>query len=246
MTECPFDASVLTDFKQECLNIYISKLLGLAILGGSVAVKLPQVWNIASTQNVEGLSPLSFYSEVLLFGAHAVYNFRQGNPFTSYGESCAIFVQNILLVVLLWKYMRPAPSNGHQLAVTAALGACLALMFALPADFMFVLPLLNLPLTVAARVPQIAANFQQRSTGQLSLITTTLNFLGGLARVFTTLHEIGSDWYLLGGLALGLSTNGILLAQIIYYSFIRAPKQASVEKAKPGPEGKAVETKKDK
>lgn len=48
---------------------------------------------------------------------------------------------------------------------------------------------------VASKIPQIWSNFQQKSTGQLSLITQTMQFLGALARVGTTLVEPGAFSY---------------------------------------------------
>jgi uncharacterized protein with PQ loop repeat len=37
----------------------------MAILAGSVLLKLPQIINIYSSRDIEGLSPMSFYSEVV-------------------------------------------------------------------------------------------------------------------------------------------------------------------------------------
>jgi mannose-P-dolichol utilization defect protein 1 len=44
---------------------------------------------------------------------------------------------------------------------------------------------------LAARVPQIAKNHANKSTGQLSGITFGVNTAGCVARIFTTLHEGG-------------------------------------------------------
>lgn len=206
------------------MKIYISKLLGMAILAGSFALKLPQIYNIVSTGNVEGLAPMSFYSEVPLFAASAIYNYRQGNEITTYGESVIILVQNIILVLMLWQYTKPSPSIGTMIGVSTCLSGAIAAMFIVPQEYLFVLPLLNLPLTLASRVPQIITNFKLKSTGQLSLITLTLNFGGSLARVFTTITQVGWDMNLLSGFALGLATSGALLFQVIFYSFIAPEK----------------------
>jgi mannose-P-dolichol utilization defect protein 1 len=58
------------------------------------------------------------------------------------------------------------------------------------------------------------ANFKQKSTGQLSFISLFLSFAGGLARIFTTIHEIGWDMALLSTYLVGAATTGILLLQV--------------------------------
>jgi mannose-P-dolichol utilization defect protein 1 len=187
---CTFNRNILQEFDSRCMSFYIAKLLGLAILGGSVALKLPQIWNIVSTKDVFGLSPLAFYSEVPLFAVSVVYNLRQGNPFTSYGENCTILVQNIILVVLLWTYSKPPPRSATMIQVVMCGLFLIVAICMVPDKYLFVLPLLNLPLSLSSRVPQIVSNFRLRSTGQLSIITTLLLFGGNVARVFTTIQEV--------------------------------------------------------
>ena len=72
----------------------------------------------------------------------------------------------------------------------------------------------NLPLLAASRLPQIWQNYMQKSTGQLSFISLFLSFGGGLARIFTTIHEIGWDMALLSTYLVGAVTTGILLLQV--------------------------------
>ena len=59
-------------------------------------------------------------------------------------------------------------------------------------------------------------NYHNGHTGQLSGITVFLNFVGCLARVFTTYHETG-DVILLTNVLVSLLLNGTLLFQIIHY-----------------------------
>lgn len=42
---------------------------------------------------------------------------------------------------------------------------------------------------ITARVPQIIKNFRDRSTGQLSSITTTINVVGCIVRIFTSMQD---------------------------------------------------------
>jgi len=52
------------DFDPDCVKFLISKLLGLAIVGGSAILKLPQIAKILSNKSVEGLSSTAVYMEV--------------------------------------------------------------------------------------------------------------------------------------------------------------------------------------
>jgi len=52
---------------------------------------------------------------------------------------------------------------------------------------------LNNFILMGARLPQIAKNFANRSTGQLSIITYAANTLGCIARLFTTVQEGGGS-----------------------------------------------------
>jgi hypothetical protein len=46
---------------------------------------------------------------------------------------------------------------------------------------------------MGARLPQIYKNFNDKSTGQLSIITFAANTLGCIARLFTTMQEGGGS-----------------------------------------------------
>mmetsp|Transcript_2946 Transcript_2946/g.3085 ORF Transcript_2946/g.3085 Transcript_2946/m.3085 type:complete len:236 (+) Transcript_2946:104-811(+) len=202
-----------------CIAFFISKALGALILVGSVLLKVPQIINIYGTRDVEGLNPMSFYTEVPLVITNVVYNYLQGNPFSSYGENVFILVQNLILVFMLWIYMKKdvKPSALQMVGVLAFFGLVTVGSLQLPPSLWSLLPLSNLPLLLISRIPQIIQNFRQKSTGQLAGITTFLTFAGSLARMFTTIQEIGWDFSLLIGFFLGFATSGILLLQIIMY-----------------------------
>ena len=199
-----------------CVSFLISKTLGVLILAGSVLLKLPQIINIYGTKDVEGLSPTSFYTEVPLVITNVVYNVLQGNPFSTYGENVFILVQNLVLVFMLWTYMsrESKPSVVTMIGILTFFAAVAFGSLQLPQSMWSLLPLSNLPLVLISRIPQIIQNFKQQSTGQLSGITTFLTFAGSLARVFTTIQEVGWDFSLLTGYFLGIATSGLLLLQV--------------------------------
>ena len=66
----------------------------------------------------------------------------------------------------------------------------------------------------ASRIPQIASNWRNGGSGELSMTSVTLNTLGSVARVFTNLVLTG-DPLLLGNSTLGLFLNGIIFVQCL-------------------------------
>lgn len=48
-----------------CLKSTLSKVLGLAIVAGSGALKLPQIYSIVADKSVHGLQPTSLYMAVV-------------------------------------------------------------------------------------------------------------------------------------------------------------------------------------
>jgi mannose-P-dolichol utilization defect protein 1 len=132
------------------------------------------------------------------------------------GENVIILIQNIVLVLLLWKYSSPTVSTATRLGLSAFLAAFLGAMSKLPREYLQFLPIASSAMGLVGRVPQVMANFKQGHTGQLSFTTQFLQFVGILARVFTTMQDTG-DRYLLGGYVASVAVTGLLLAQIILF-----------------------------
>lgn len=214
------------DTYRSCAAHWLSQFLSAAILSGSVALKLPQIFNIVWSGDVEGISPEAFYSEVPLSVHTCMYNFRKGYPFISYGETAIVLVQNFVLVLVLWKYMNPSPTMTHILSVLGFFVLNTYFCYIIPEAFLYILPLVNFPLMIYARLMQIISNYRLSTTGQLSSITTFLTFIGNVARIFTTIQQVGWDMTLISGFVVGSMLSGTLLAQIVYYNVIVAKKPA--------------------
>lgn len=202
-----------------CIGFFVAKALGLAILLGSVLLKAPQIFNIMATKSAEGLSLYSLYIEVPTSVTSIVYNYKENNPITSYGESIFITIQTLIICVLVWINIKPPVTAAHITMVSTTFIALTVGMVALPAEYLYLLPMSGIPLMVSSRVAQIAACYKAGSTGQLSSITMFLNFAGSLARVFTTIQEVGYDFSLISGFALGGFLSAVLLGQIVYYGY---------------------------
>jgi hypothetical protein len=58
---------------------------------------------------------------------------------------------------------------------------------------------------------------QCKHTGTQSLITTVMNLAGSAIRILTTIKEVGLDMALLGGYAISVLLNLVLVIQFILY-----------------------------
>lgn len=214
---------------------------------GAVFLKLPQIINIIQSKSVEGLSSYALYSDVPLVLTSIMYNILQDNPFTSYGESIAILLQNFGIVVLFWIYSRPKVPLSEIGVVLAIFMVVFVICSNLPDNLQPLLILSNLPLLIAARVPQIVKNYQEKTTGPISFITTFLSFaglrlernlllqfliflillIGSAVRILTTIIEVGWDFSLLTSYFIATSLSGALLIQIFIYKDSKSPKKSS-------------------
>jgi len=90
----------------------------------------------------------------------------------------------------------------------------------------------SVPMVVGSgsRIPQIMANFQQRHTGALSLVTWVMSLVGNIMRVLTTLAMVDDRVTLAGHIA-ALTTNVFLVVQIGIF-WTRTKEVLAAEKAK--------------
>ena len=102
-----------------CNKMLLSKLLGYAILVGSLLVKFPQIVKIKWNKSGVGVSVLA--ESIMLaaiFGSMA-YGYTSEFPLSAYGDSYFLFIQTILVILLVLYYQRK-----YAAAVTY-LGLCL-------------------------------------------------------------------------------------------------------------------------
>ncbi|KAM3431841.1 hypothetical protein NHJ13734_007133 [Beauveria thailandica] len=215
-----------------CLKLGVSKGLGIGIIGASSIVKVPQILKLVSARSADGVSFLSYVLETSAYLITLAYNFRNGFPFSTYGETALILAQNVVISVLLLSY-----SNRAALAAVfvAVLGGAAGALFT---DGVLDLKLLSYlqagagVLGVASKLPQILAIALQGGTGQLSAFTVFNYLAGSLSRIFTTLQEV-DDKLILYGFISGFVLNAILAAQMIYYWNAPSEKARGKRKAAP-------------
>jgi len=152
----------------DCVKLAISKGLGIGIIGASSIVKVPQLLKLLNSQSAEGLSFLSYLLESSSYLISLAYNVRHGFPFSTFGETALILVQNIAIASLVLKY------SGKGVGIAAWVGGLMAAGAALFNEQLVgeeKLALLQASagvLGVASKVPQILTVWSEGGTGQLS------------------------------------------------------------------------------
>ncbi|XP_038242127.1 mannose-P-dolichol utilization defect 1 protein isoform X1 [Dermochelys coriacea] len=98
-----------------CLKILISKGLGIAIVAGSLMVKLPQVFKILGAKSAVGLSFHSILLELLALTGTMVYSMANGFPFR-YLLPVAVFCSALPAALPPHPPGRGHPPASHQCA----------------------------------------------------------------------------------------------------------------------------------
>mmetsp|Transcript_1197 Transcript_1197/g.3692 ORF Transcript_1197/g.3692 Transcript_1197/m.3692 type:complete len:249 (+) Transcript_1197:151-897(+) len=194
----------------------LSKLVGYAVLSGSLMYKLPQVARVYNKKKGQGISMSGIVLETLGIALAGVYSLRSAFPFSTFGEALFIPLQNLAIMALIIKYERLSAVK-WALALLAFLAGTAVLM--LPAVTIKALAVLNLcanPITYFSRVPQLHLNWKTKSTGELAPSTLGLQLLGNLARIFTTIVQVRDPVVLISFVS-ATFLNGALFFQWWHY-----------------------------
>jgi len=206
-----------------CLKIALSKCLGYFIVALASLAKLPQVIKVLQASSVEGLSLLSFITELITMTGTFSYSSARGFPFSTWGESLFKACQTCFLVVLFFYYTnRPLAAVLFPFLYGAFVYVLLSGMT--PIAVLVQLVSLNILFLSISRVSQISTNFRNGHTGQLSFVMVLMLLFNHAARIFTTLQETG-DKYMLTIFIVSTVFNVTMVTQILYYWNVKIDKQ---------------------
>lgn len=153
----------------ECTSLAISKALGLAIVGASAIVKVPQILKLINSRSSAGVSFISYAMETASLLITLSYNVRQQFPFSTFGESALIAVQDVAIGVLVLSFAgKPAAAATFVAVVAASIYALLFDQTLVDAQTLSLLQAGAGALAVASKLPQIVTIWSEGSTGQLS------------------------------------------------------------------------------
>ncbi|KAI4525040.1 mannose-P-dolichol utilization defect 1 protein [Schizophyllum commune Loenen D] len=198
--------------------------MGWGIVIGSGVMKLPQLYIIYKRKSARGISTSGSAFETLAYAVNLTYAYRNGIPFSTYGENAFLTAQNAILMLLLIQYApRPrALTSPTDSRTTKLLGTLLImlvgflLLLFVPPPILATFQALTLPISIASKVPQITENHRNKSTGNLSWFAVLLQTAGCGARIYTIYREVDDVLVALGAL-LAFVLNAIIGVQMWLY-----------------------------
>jgi len=218
LTSAEICLPILPFMNLDCWSRLVIKGLGIAIILGACLNKAPVIRNILSARATAGLSRGAVLGETIMYANGASYGTLSGHPFSAYGENVALLIQSIVIVLLIWKFSTPAVSMGERGIVVAVAAIYLVTVsFFLTEELYYLLMSINVPILLYSRGSQILETYRCQHTGAQSIITTTMNLVGGLIRILTLIHEVGWDLAVLVPFGLSVSLNIVCFSQHFYY-----------------------------
>ncbi len=73
-------------------------------------MKIPQIFKLYIAQSGEGIAVTSLFLEIFAISANLAYSYRNGFPFSAWGEGIFLALQTAIVVALVLLY-GPVPSK---------------------------------------------------------------------------------------------------------------------------------------
>jgi mannose-P-dolichol utilization defect protein 1 len=198
-----------------CMKIALSKGLGYGMILGGSLVKLPQILKVTAAQSAQGLSIASVCLDLTAVTATTAYNYSAQYPFSAWGEGVFLMVETALILALALHYS----SKTTQAVISSIIFSIICFFIVgkmVPINILWFGQLISAPVAISGKLIQARENHNAGHTGQLSMITVSLLFLGCVARIFTSIQETG-DSLIIGTYVLASLANFVLVAQVLFY-----------------------------
>lgn len=204
---------------------------------------------VVNSGSAAGLSLSAYVLETLSYAVTLAYSVRNNFPFSTYGENLFLTVQNAVITLLVAalptssKLTSKRSSSVPGVLALLAGGAMASYgLYTASTETLGLAQIATIPLGIASKLPQIAQNRRARSTGQLSGFAVLAQTLGSLARLFTTLSEVG-DTRLAAGFGLAFALNVVLTIQLFAYAGTRPSVAVPIDVSKEEKEGSVLSDK---
>ena len=226
-----------------CFKALLSKGLGLAIIAGSLLVKVPQVLKILKNKSGEGINLISVLLDLTAITFHMAYSYVNGFPFSSWGDNTFLAFQTAAIAALVFFF------NGAKAKALGFILFYVTFVYVLcsgitPFKVLVTVQSCNIPILLVGKLSQAWTNYKNGSTGQLSAATVFLLFAGSLARIFTSIQETGDRMMIITFCASSFA-NGVIVAQMLYYWNKSDSKVADKKGSKPAAAKKSKSKKVD-
>jgi mannose-P-dolichol utilization defect protein 1 len=216
--ECYYQFFNQRVFEETCVKETLNKALGVLVIAISMVLKFPQMLKILQSKSVAGISFLSIYIELYMYGLTLGYNIFHHYPLYMYGEMVFVYIQSIMVFILFWIYSE----KQSNLKVMVMFVLFVVAQYGIFADMIseqvyHVSIFVNMGMNVLAKYPQIRLNYVNQSTGQLSFFMVSANTLKSTLRSITMLLDEKSHLTFTISMILGMILNWIVFLQAIVY-----------------------------
>ncbi|EER34313.1 conserved hypothetical protein [Candida tropicalis MYA-3404] len=242
----------------------IAALLSALTVGVSSFIRIPQIRKLLIKSEQErisvanGLSLPSLTLDTLNSLIHSTFNYQQKIPFIQYGESFLLGIQNAIIILLVKFYRAKDSGEIGKLndltcsekftTIIGTLVKPLAIMIGsviffnkiAPSNLISILEILNIPINIIAKFPQIKNNYELKTARHLSDVVLKANVVGSLIRVYTSFTDYSTkkkrgrntvdEVILVAGYSTSLVLNSILLGQSIVYDKLGKNKELEEKK----------------
>lgn len=216
----------------ECHKKLLSRGLGMAILMGSAFIKIPQIIKIVLSRSTDGLSAQTYLIELMFLILYASFNYRNGSPPISYGETALIMAQNVTILMLILRGHSSALMIKLCLVIEGVFLAALCSPQFTSFETLSKLQPLAVLTALISKLPQFIANRRRKNTGQLSAITVTAQAGGAIARALTSYIDTANLGLVLCNI-INLLLSSAILVQIFLYRNKKFPmNQVSSSKSR--------------
>ena len=202
----------------------VAIVLGYVVIFFSMIYKIPQIIQIQNAGSARGVNLLTNLQDLVAYIFAFAYSYSEGHPFSGYGENLFQGVGTLIISSQIFYFERKR-SLSYVSQFIFGIGVSSVVMSRSREIFGRVLgtQLLNLSKTITiilgltGKLPQVSSNFRAKAVGELSFVTTLLNFIGSLVRIYTVFKQLAVDLLMITTQSTSLLVNGTLVLQILYY-----------------------------
>lgn len=244
----------------------LAALLSALTVGVSSFIRIPQIRKLLIKNEADrvdvanGLSLQSLTIDTLNSLVHVSFNSHNNIPFINYGESLLLGIQNAI-IILLTKYYRLRGNNeidnvcklsfsdaikeladGLAQPILIMAGSIIFFTKIAPSSLISTLQILNIPISIISKIPQIKTNYRLQTVSHLSDVVLRANVLGSIIRVYTSFTDYSTkakrgkntvdEKILVAGYTTSLIMNSILLGQSIVYDKLGKGKRVKDDETK--------------
>lgn len=204
------------DLSDECMKLFLIKLLGYGIIVAGSIVKLPQVVKIYSAKSGVGISTFGVLLELLAITFNSSYSFRNNFPFSAWGECIFLAIETALIAFMVFWYGGQKGKALSFILIFSSLIYTLNHPTLVPMNIVWYLQSSVVYLAVSGKLLQAFKNYKAQHTGQLSAVSALAIFAGSSARVLTTIKETGDVLTTITFICSSLA-NAIIAIQVLWY-----------------------------